>query len=42
MKKWLDDYNTLIYSAYTQGKSVIVERCIRPLKANDSASCLNY
>ena len=35
IKKWFDNNNTLIYSDYTESKSVIAERCLRPLKAND-------
>ena len=31
-KKWLSSNNTIMYSTYNEGKSVAVERFIRPLK----------
>ena len=32
LKKWLSDNNIIIYSTYNEGKSVVAERFIRPLK----------
>ena len=40
--KWLDDSDILIYSTHNEGKSVVAERIMRTLKANDSKSYLGY
>ena len=34
MQEWLENNNTLMYSTHNEGKSVIVERFIKILKAN--------
>ena len=33
MKEWLDNINILMYSTHNEGKSAIIERFVRTLKA---------
>ena len=50
MQEWLDNNGILMYSTHNEGKSVIVERLLKTLKAkiykkmtvNDSTSYLSY
>ena len=50
MQKWLDSNNNLMYSTHNEGKSVVVERFVKTLKAkicktitaNNSKSYVGY
>ena len=42
MQKWLDDNDILMYLTQNECKSIVAERFIRNMTANDSKSYLGY